>query len=118
MRFSLLLFGMCQAFRVGSLVNKPLKHHIKNASIRILFKTLEGDEGRLLIFDKGRVRSLPGANHNFDLALVFKDASTGFSVLSSRKNDAVFNAAASGNLHLEGMSAWAMWFEGASKLLI
>lgn len=117
MRFSALLFGLFQVLRAASLVNKPFKKHIQNTGLRLLIKTRDNSRGRLIIFNKGKVSTLPGAKHEFDVALVFKDANTGFSVLSKRKSDAVFNAAACGDLHVEGMSAWALWFEEATKLL-
>lgn len=118
MKFELLLFGLYQLLRVASLTNKAFKFHIKNAGVRIMFKTKDNSIGRLIIFDKGKIRTLKGANHAFDLALVFKDAGAGFATLSSRKPDATFRAAARGDMHLEGMSAWAMWFEAATKMIM
>ncbi len=118
MRFSALLFGLFQLLRVASVVNKAFKKHIQNTNLRLLIKTRDNSRGRLIIFDKGSISSRSGALHDYDVALVFKDASTGFRVMSDRKSDAVFNAAARGDLHLEGMSAWAMWFESAINLVM
>jgi len=118
MKFNLLLFGIFQMLRVASLTNRAFKFHIKSAGVRILFKTEDNSVGRLIIFDKGKIRSLAGAGHAFDLALVFKNADAGFATLSSRKPDATFKAAARGDMHLEGMSAWAVWFEAATKLIM
>ncbi|MBU2490848.1 MAG: hypothetical protein KKA60_15800 [Proteobacteria bacterium] len=118
MKFSLLLFGLCQFLKFSSLTNKAFKFAIKNAGVRMMFKTADNSQGRLLVFDKGRVTSRSGADHDFDVALVFKDAATGFSILSDRKSDAMFNAAARGDMHLEGMNAWAVWFEGITKLIL
>ena len=118
MKFSMLLFGLYQALRVGSIFNGPFKRHIKNVRVRIMFKTADNGLGRLIIFDKGKIHTMAGPRHDFDFAMVFKDASVGFSVLSSGKSDAVFDAAAEGKLHLEGMTAWALWFESAAGLLL
>ncbi len=117
MRFSLLLLGLLQALKVSVIINKSFKKHIRNTHVRILFKTRDNSQGRLIVFDRGKIKSRSGADHAFDVALVFKDGPTGFKVLSSQKNDAVFNAAASGDMHLEGMSAWAIWFQESMKLL-
>lgn len=118
MKFNLLLFGLYQMLKVASFTNKAFKFHIKNAGVRIMFKTKDNSVGRLIIFDKGKIKSLKGANHAFDFALVFKNADAGFATLSNRKPDATFAAAAKGDMHLEGMSAWAMWFEQATKLVM
>ncbi|MFP4473911.1 MAG: hypothetical protein ACLFOY_00030 [Desulfatibacillaceae bacterium] len=118
MRFSALLFGLYNLLRVASVVNRPFKKHIKNTRLRLLIRTRDRSRGRLFIFDKGRIRTRAGANHEFDVALVFKDTATGFAVLSDRRKDAVFNAAARGDVHLEGMSAWAMWFEQTMALIM
>ena len=58
-------------------------------------------------------------NHDlFDAALVFKDAEAGFKVLTSKRRDASFNAAAEGKLKVEGMSFFAQWFEDGTKLIM
>ncbi len=118
MHFSLLLLGLSKVLWVASLSNKAFKKHIQAINLRLLIKTRDNTRGRLFIFDKGKISSLSGAEHQFDVALVFKDASTGFSVLTDKKSDAVFNAAARGDMHLEGMSAWAMWFEATMSLIM
>jgi hypothetical protein len=118
MKFSVLLFGLSKVLLVASLVNKPFKKHIKNSNVRLLIKTRDNSTGRLFLFNRGKVRSVSGAQHPFDVALVFKDPGTGFSVLADRRKDAVFSAATRGDVHLEGMSFWAMWFEEATKLII
>ena len=52
------------------------------------------------------------------MALVWKDAKTAFSVMTSKKPDASFNAAADGKLKVLGMSIYAQWFEEGMKLVM
>lgn len=118
MKFSVLLFGLSLVLKVTSLMNKPFKKHIQNSNIRLLINTRDNSRGRLFLFNRGKVRSVSGAHHPFDVALVFKDPGTGFSVLADRRKDAVFSAAARGDVHIEGMSVWAMWFEEAIKFIM
>ena len=118
MKFFVLLFGLSQVLMIASVVNKPFKKHIQKSNIKLLIKTRDNSRGRLFLFNRGKVRSVSGAHHSFDVALVFKDPGTGFSVMTDRRKDAVFNAAARGDMHLEGMSVWAMWFEEATNLII
>ncbi|MEW5736799.1 MAG: hypothetical protein AB1921_18285 [Thermodesulfobacteriota bacterium] len=118
MKFQVLLFALAQLLKVSSLTNKEFKKRIANVHVRLLFRTRDGQTGRLIVFDRGKIRSFPGAEHSYDAALVFKDAATGFSVMKSREKDAMFNAAAQGDMYLLGMSAWAVWLEDVMKLVM
>ena len=118
MRFSALLFALAQILKVAAMTNSAFKKYIANAKARVLIKTADGQRGRLFIFDKGKVSSKPGDHKDFDVALVWKDAATGFSVMTNKSPDASFNAAAEGKLRVEGMGVYAQWFEEAMKLVM
>lgn len=118
MRFSLLLFALGQILKVAAFTNAAFKKYISKTSARILIKTEDGLRARLFVFDKGKVTSLPGDSTDFDVALVWKDANTAFSVMTSKKSDASFNAAADGKLKVLGMSVYAQWFENGMKLVL
>lgn len=118
MKFSILLFALSQILKIASFTNSAFKKYISKASAKVLIKTTDGKYGRLFIFDKGKISSLPGDQKNFDVALVWNDADTGFSVMTNKNPDASFNAAAAGKLRVEGMSVYAQWFEGAIKLVM
>jgi len=118
MKFTLLLFGLGQILKIASYVNKAFKHAVRKRGIRILITTRDRDRARLFIFDKGRISSCAGYHGEYDAALVFKDAGTGFKVLTSRKTDASFNAAADGGLHIEGMGFYAQWFQDVTQLIL
>lgn len=118
MKLKILLFTLGKIFQVASMFNKKFRHYIRKSGVRILIKTADGSCGRLFIFDKGKFSSLPGNHDDFDAALIWQDSSTGFSVMTSKKPDAFFNAAADGKLSVEGMSFYAQWFEDGTKLLL
>ncbi len=118
MRFSILLFALYIILKIASLTNKAFKQHIKNISARILIKTEDGRRARMFIFDRGKLTSVRGDRRPYDVALVWKDAATGFSVMSSKKKDASFNAAAEGRLKVLGMNVYAQWFEDGVKLVL
>ncbi len=118
MKLQTLLFILSQVLKVASFTNTRFKKYISKAQARILIRTQDGQYGRLLIFDKGTVSSRSGGNHtDFDVALVWQDADTAFSVMTSKAPDASFNAAAEGKLKVLGMGVYAQWFEGAMKLI-
>jgi hypothetical protein len=118
MKFSLLLFVLSQILKIASFTNAKFKRYISKAGAKVLIKTADGQYGRLFIFDKGKFSSLAGDQTNFDVALVWRDAGTGFSAMTSKDPAASFNAAAEGKLRIEGMGVYAQWFEGAIKLVM
>ena len=118
MRFTLLLFALGQILKVASITSKPFKHYIRNTDARVLIKTKDNQRARLFVFNKGKVSSMAGNQEIFDVALIFRDAATGFSVLTSKKKDASFNAAAEGKLKVAGMSFFAQWFEDGTKIIM
>jgi hypothetical protein len=118
MRLTILLFALFVILKQASLFNRSFKKYIKKIHVRILIKTADGECARLFIFDKGKVSSIAGDRPEYDAALVWKDVATGFSVMTSKKKDASFNAAAQGKLRVEGMSVYAQWFEDGMKLVI
>lgn len=118
MKFSILLFALSKIVWIAALTNKAFKHYIRNTNAKILIKTEDGKRARMLIFNKGKVSSEAGDSKDFDVALVWKDAATGFSVMIDKSDDASFNAAGEGKLKVEGMSIYAQWFEEGMKLVM
>ena len=117
MRFSILLFALSKIIWIAARTNKAFKKYISKMSAKILIKTEDGQRARMFIFDKGKISSLPGDHKDFDVALVWKDAATAFSVMTNKSPDASFNAAAEGKLKVLGMSIYAQWFEDGMKLV-
>ncbi len=118
MRFSVLLFALYNILKIASMTNKAYKKYISKISAKILIKTKDGERARLFVFDKGKLSSMPGDQENYDVALVWEDAATGFSVMTSKKKDASFNAAADGKLKVLGMSIYAQWFEDGINMVM
>lgn len=118
MRLSILLFVLGQVLKIAAYTNAAFKKYISKIDAKILIKTKDGRFARMFVFNKGKVSSIPGDSKDFDVALVWKDAKTAFSVMTSKKSDASFNAAAEGKLHVEGMSVYAQWFENGMKLVL
>ena len=118
MRFSLLLFALGWILKWASRFNADFKRHIRKTSVRILIKTSDGKRARLFAFHEGTVSTVPGDQEDFDAALVWKDAATGFSVMTDKRPDAAFNAAAAGQFRVEGMSVYAQWFDDGIKLVL
>jgi len=118
MKFTILLFVLGNVLKVSSYTNPRFKRFIGKISAKILIKTEDGTIARLFVFDKGKFSTISGDTKDYDAALVWKDADTAFSVMTSKKPDASFNAAADGKLKVLGMSVYAQWFEDAVKLVM
>jgi hypothetical protein len=118
MKFSLLLLALHLVLKWAALNNSAFKKYIAKSHMRVLIKTADGRRARLFVFDKGMVSSVCGDRNDFDVALVWRDAATGFAVMTDKREDASFNAAAEGKLKVLGMSVYAQWFEDAMKLAL
>lgn len=118
MRFKLLLFVLDLLLKWSARRNPAFKHYIRKGKARILIKTEGGDCARLFIFNNGQVSSVAGDTEARDVALVWKNATVGFKTMTDKSKAASFNAAAAGNLRVEGMAIYAQWFEDGTKLIL
>ena len=119
MKFSLLLLVLYIKLKRASVKNAAFKSYIGTMNAKILIKTADGKRGRLFIFKKGNLSSLPGGKHpDFDVALVWSDAGTGFKAMASGRQEESFKAAAEGKLKVEGMAVYAQWFTEGVKLIL
>ena len=116
MKFSLFLFALSLILKFASLTNTAFKKYKNEVTARILIKTEDGKCARFFVFEKGKYSSLPGDHIEFDVALVWRDANTGFSVMTDKTEDAALKAMAVGKLKILGMSVYAKWFENGIKL--
>ena len=118
MKFRMLLLGLSLILKWSARTNKDFKHYIRKGKARILIKTADGESARAFIFDNGTVSSSSGNTNEYDAALIWKNAQVGFTGMTNKNKDASFNAAAEGNLRIEGMSIYAQWFENGTKLIM
>jgi hypothetical protein len=107
-----------QVLWISSKTNKAFKNYIRKASVRLLIKTEDGKHARLFVFDKGKLTTKTGPDHAFDSALVWKDSKTAFLVMLKQSMEAIFFAAADGNLKIEGMPVYAQWFDNAMRQIM
>ena len=75
-------------------------------------------QGGSIRSSEGTVSSRSGANHPYDAAIVWSDASTGFKVMASKSDEEQFKAAAAGKMKLDGMAFFAQWFNDGVKLVM
>ena len=118
MSLSLILFILSLKLKAASKTNRKFRNYIGTIELRILIKTANNRWGRLFVFNKGRVSSISGANHQNDAALVWSDPVTAIRVMLKGTDEASFKAAAKGKLQVEGMAYYVQWFNDAVKIII
>ncbi|MGQ9842599.1 MAG: hypothetical protein ACUVRK_03450 [Spirochaetota bacterium] len=111
MRFALLLKALSVMLHIASRRNQTFKRFIGTVSVAVAIKTIN-NKGRTFIFNNGTVTSTRSLKH-YDAALVFSNANLAFKVLKEGTQEASFYAAATGNLHVEGMAFYIQWFNDA-----
>ncbi len=117
MKFNLLLFALSILLKWSAKTNSKFKWYIRKSKVRILIKTADDKFARLYIFNKGKISSRSGITNKYDVALIWKNANIGFKCMQNKEKDASFNAAANGNLKIDGFSTYALWFENGMKLI-
>ena len=118
---SLLLFVLYLKLRRAAMGNRPFQSHIEGMRLRFLIKSADRKWGRLFIFDNGSVRSVSGADHACDAALVWSDRKAALKVMLSDTEEAAleaFRAAARGEMKVEGNVYYIQWFNDGVKLII
>ena len=119
MRFSLLLYGLYLKLKAAARKNPVFQKYVSGVRLKVLIKTADGKQGRLFIFDRGKILSRGGAGaSDFDVAIVWSDAATGYKVMLSASDEESFKAAAQGKLRVEGMAYYAQWFTEGVKLAV
>jgi putative sterol carrier protein len=119
MRFSVLLFLLYQILKWAAKIKPAYRSYLGSIhEVKIMIKTADGKHGRLFIFDQGTVSSKSGANHPYDVAIVWSDAATGFKVMASKSDTEQFKAAAAGKMKLDGQAFFAQWFNDGVKLVM
>lgn len=117
MRLSILLFMYNIILKIASIMHKKFKTHIRSKRVKVLIKTQDNKYSRMFVFDKGTVTSVKGDQNKFDVALIWQDAATGFSVMTQRAQGAIATAVREGKLKIVGKSGRALWFERGLRLI-
>ena len=115
MKFSILLFVMSAKFKKAAAKKESFKAYIKDVDVKVQIMTSDKKRGRLFIFSKGVFSSKSGVFEDFNVALEWSDANTGFGIMARGKNEETMKALGDGRLKLQGDANQALWFTGAVK---
>ena len=112
MKFKLLLYLLSGKLKAASKKNHAFKEFIRGKTLKALIKTADNKAGRLFIFNRGEVSSVPGI-HDADCALVWSDPGTAFKVMTSGNEEASLAALTEKKLIVEGNYKDFAWFSKA-----
>ncbi len=113
MKLRLLLLILAAKLRRAAGRNRSFREFIRNKKARIVIRTAAGGEGRLFVFDAGKVSSRRGTGAAADAAMVWTDAGTGYRVMSSGDEEATIAALTERKLVIEGDYKQFLWFSAA-----
>jgi len=115
MKLKLVLWILGRKLVKKSKKDSEFKKKVSEKNCTVQIKTADNSLGRYYTFNNGAVTSNKGVATNPAVALVFKDAATGFSILTSNDNAKRMEALQNGSLKLEGDAATALWFTDVAK---
>ncbi|MBN1495644.1 MAG: SCP2 sterol-binding domain-containing protein [Spirochaetes bacterium] len=115
MKFSLLLYGLLKLMQRTAKKVPEFKKKLKEKDYTVLIKTEDGKKGRTFTFAGGEISSRGGTESAADLTLSWKDAATGFRIMSKGKTKAFIAALQDGSLKLQGDGNLVPVFLGAVK---
>jgi len=113
MKFKLLLLILSGKLKKAARKNPAFKDYIKNKDLKVAIRTADKDQGRVYVFNRGVISSIPGTREKTDMAMVWCDADTAFKVMSCGNDEASLAAMTEKKLVIEGNFKEFMWFSTA-----
>ncbi len=115
MKFKLLLFAVGLKIKKRLKKDPEYKKKISEKNCSVQFKTADNLTGRYFTFKDGHFFTKKGIIIEPSVSLIWKDASTGFSILTSadapkKIMDDLMKNSKYGSLRYEGDGAIAFWF--------
>jgi hypothetical protein len=115
MKFSLLLWILGRKLKAAAKKSAEFKNRVKEQNITVQIKTADNSRGRYYVLKDGEIESIKGIAPQSDVALVWSDPATGFTVMKSESQEVKMKALTEGKLKLEGDGGKALWFTETIK---
>jgi uncharacterized protein (DUF1330 family) len=117
MKFSLLLWAFGLLMKKAAKSNEDFKKQLVGKDVVIQIQTGDTKKGRHFIIKDGKVKSKRGLQEEPSLGLVFKDAETALSVMTSKDKNAFMKAVQEKDLAIKGDFSLLMWLMGLVKYM-
>ncbi|MBP6675943.1 MAG: hypothetical protein KA185_11750 [Vitreoscilla sp.] len=117
LKFKFLLWVFTQLLQRQIRHNPDCARYVAGKQLRFQIRTTSG-AGRHYTLRDGAIRSSAGLATDAQFTLNFKDAATGFAILSAKDSQAAFlKGLGSGDLRISGDFLEVMWFQGLTAFL-
>jgi hypothetical protein len=117
LKFKFLLWVFAQLLQRQIRNNPDCARYVAGKQLRFQIRTTAG-AGRHYTLRDGAIRSSAGLATDAQFTLNFKDAATGFAILSAKDGQAAFlRGLGSGDLSIGGDFLEVMWFQGLTAFL-
>ncbi|VWB88073.1 helicase [Burkholderia lata] len=111
LKFKFLLWVLTKLLRKAIRESSECAKHVRGKSITFQIRTAAGS-GRYFIISDGKVNSFAGLAMNPEFTMNFKDAVTGFAILSAKDGkEAFLNALHRDDLKISGDFVGVLWFQ-------
>jgi hypothetical protein len=118
MKFQLLLFILYKKLAKAAAGNDRFQNFIRNKQLKFVIRTRSGAQGRLFIFENGKISSSSNIRAGCDAAMVWCDGNTAFKVMASGNEEASVAALTEKKLLAEGDFKEFMWFSRALDIMM
>lgn len=116
-KFRFLLWVFAQMLKRQIRNNPDCARYVGAKSLVFQIRTVSG-AGRYFVIEEGTIRSSAGLTANPRFTLSFKDAATGFAILSAKDSQVAFlKGLGSNDLTISGDFREVMWFQGLTAFL-
>jgi hypothetical protein len=112
MKFSLLLFILKVVFKRTARKHESFRTKLKEKDYTLVIRTEDGKRGRYFTFTSGEIISGSGDKPGAEISLIWRDAATGFRIMSGGSNKAFMGALQDGSLKIAGDANLALTFMG------
>ena len=117
MKFSLLLWVFGLLMKKAAKSNEAFKKQLVGKDVVVQIQTGDTQKGRHFIIKDGKITSKRGLQVEPSLGLVFKDAETALSVMTSKDKNAFMKAVQEKDLAVKGDFSLLMWLMGLVKYM-
>ncbi|MCU0822574.1 MAG: SCP2 sterol-binding domain-containing protein [Spirochaetes bacterium] len=110
MGFSIAIWGLSVIMRILRLFSSRFREALAGKNMVVVIRTEDASVSRYYRFENGKITTKGENVPNADMAMIWKDAKTAFSIMKQGKPEAMLEAGMNGNLRFDGDPEKSMAF--------
>ena len=116
-KFRFMLWMLALMMRKAARKNVEFKEKLKGKDFSFQIKTEDGKAARCYVVAEQRIKSRRGLVVDPAFTISFKDAATGFNIITSSNKNAFMKGIQDKDILISGDLSLVMWFQSISKYL-